>query len=129
MKGDFYGRGMSHPVSIDPAGGIRESAGIEKIEQSVRIILGTQFGERQMRPTFGCNLRTLVFSPNNEQTASLAAHYVRAGLAAWEPRIETLAVKVTNDTTNARLLIEVSYRVKATQDVRSLIYPFYLEKR
>jgi hypothetical protein len=128
MKLDFYGRGASFPFDVDGTGGIRESAGAEKIEQSIRIILGTQHGERQMRPTFGCNLRSLVFAPNNEITANLAKHYVVEGLKRWELRIELLAVEVQNDLDAARLLIEIHYRIKATQDVRSLVYPFYLER-
>ena len=128
MKVDFYGRGASFPFSVDGTGGIREAEGADKIEQSIRIILGTQYGERQMRPTFGCNLRSLVFAPNNHITANLAKHYVVEGLKQWELRIDVLAVAVTNDLAAARLLIEIQYRLKSTQDVRSLIYPFYLER-
>jgi phage baseplate assembly protein W len=127
MKIDFYGRGAGFPFAVDGGGGVREAAGLDKIDQSIRIILGTQFGERQMRPTFGCNLRSLVFAPNNEVTANLAKHYVLEGLRQWELRIDVLSVNVTNDTTGSQLLIEINYRVRATQDVRSLIYPFYLE--
>src|SRR5439155_26475202 len=123
MKPDFYGTGAAFPLSVDGAGGIRQATAGDKIDQSIRIILGTQFGERQMRPTFGCNLRTLVFAPNNDITANLAKHYVLDGLKKWELRIDVLQVDVTNDILGARLLIEIQYRIKATQDVRSLIYP------
>ncbi|HET7187366.1 MAG TPA: GPW/gp25 family protein, partial [Gemmatimonadaceae bacterium] len=65
MKPELYGRGASFPVAVDAAGGVAESAGVRKIEESIQIILGTQHGERVMRPTFGCNLKSLVFAPNN----------------------------------------------------------------
>jgi phage baseplate assembly protein W len=128
VKPELYGRGASFPLAIDAGGGVAESAGVSKIEEAVRVILGTQFGERVMRPTFGANLKSLVFAPNNIATANLARHYVEDALGRWEPRMELLEVLVENDNSNAALRIHVHYRVRATQDVQSLVYPFYLEQ-
>jgi hypothetical protein len=127
---EYYGRGMSFPVAIGPSGALAESSGVEKVEESIRIILGTQYGERVMRPTFGCNLKSLVFAPNNSATANLARFYVQQGLAQWEPRIDILEVLVENADFGGvgGLLINIHYRLRATQDVQSLIYPFYLEQ-
>lgn len=127
MKGEFHGRGASHPFEVSTTGGIRESASLRKIEESLRIILGTQHGERVMRPTFGANLGSLVFAPDNESTASLARHYVGEALQRWEPRIEVTELKVESKNAEAMLLIHITYRVKATHEVRSMVYPFYLE--
>ena len=71
----FYGQGMSFPVALDPTGAIQISAGQANIQQSIYIILGTQYGERVMRPTFGCNLKSLVFAPSsvNFDTGALRA--------------------------------------------------------
>ena len=93
----------------------------------MRIILGTQHGERLMRPTFGCNLRSLMFAPNDGTTANLARYYVLDGLTRWEPRVDVVDVTVTNDTVGSRLDIQITYRLRATQDVHNLVYPFYLE--
>jgi uncharacterized protein len=128
MRPELYGRGASFPLAVDAAGGVAESAGVRKIEESIQIILGTQYGERVMRPTFGCNLKSLVFAPNNIATANLARHYVEDGLGRWEPRIELMEVLVENDNVGGALRIHVHYRVRATQDVRSMVYPFYLEQ-
>jgi phage baseplate assembly protein W len=94
---EIYGRGVRFPLSLSRSGGIAETADVEKVEQSVRMILGTQYGERVMRPRFGCNLRTLMFAPNNAATANLARFYVEEGLRTWEPRIELVDVTVDND--------------------------------
>ncbi|MGN6030070.1 MAG: GPW/gp25 family protein [Thermomicrobiales bacterium] len=128
MINDPYGQGPSFPLVIDPTGGIQESAGQRKIEESIRIILGTQYGERVMRPTFGCNLKLLLFAPNSLQTANLARNYIEEGLQTWEPRIELVSVAVTNDPANAALVIAIDYRIRASQDEHSLIYPYYLEQ-
>jgi phage baseplate assembly protein W len=125
----YYGSGISSPLRVDTTGGIAVSAGVTKVEQSIRTILGTQFGERVMRPTFGCNLKSLVFAPNNPATANLARFYVEDGLARWEPRIDVLGVVVENDNANGTLVISIHYCLKASQGVRSMDYTFSLEQR
>ncbi len=127
MSSNFFGSGVGYPVQFGTSGGIRGSAGVQRIEESIRIILGTQYGERVMRPLFGCNLKSLVFAPINEATANLARYYVQQGLSQWEPRIEVFEVLVENDNQRGLLLIEIHYRLRATQEVRSMTVPFSLE--
>jgi phage baseplate assembly protein W len=124
---DFYGRGAAHPLALTPTGGIREATGIARIEQSVRIILGTQHGERVMRPDFGANLRSLAFAANTPGTANLARHLVESALARWEPRIEVLEVDVADAVAGSTLLITVLYRLVGAADVHSLVEPLSLE--
>jgi|SRR5690242_16372280 phage baseplate assembly protein W len=126
MTDEIYGRGLSYPLRLDVTG-LSVSAGPRKVEESIRLILGTQYGERLMRPTFGSNLRTLAFAPNNSSTANLARYYVAEGLARWEPRIQVLDVSVENSATQPMLVISITYRLRTTQDVHNLVYPFYLE--
>jgi uncharacterized protein len=123
---DVHGRGLAFPVRPGRFG-LARSSGPAKVDESIRIILGTQYGERVMRPRFGSNLRSLVFAPNNATTADLARYYVREALTRWEPRIDVVDVAVTNDNRAAQLLIEVTYRLRATQEVRTLVHPFSLE--
>jgi Bacteriophage baseplate protein W len=124
---DFYGSGITYPLQIGARGGIHQSTSVQKVEESIRIILGTQYDERLMRPTFGCNLKSLIFAPNNEATANLARYYVEESLSQWEPRIEVFEVLVENDNQNGLLLIEIHYRLRATQEVQSLTVLFSLE--
>jgi uncharacterized protein len=127
MDPEFYGRGLSFPLQLGVAG-LSSSAGAAKVEESIRIILGTGYGERVMRPRFGCNLKSLVFAPNTDATANLARFYVTEGLTRWEPRIEVVEVSVRNDNLSSALRIHITYRLRATQDERNLVYPFYLER-
>ncbi|MCX4821037.1 GPW/gp25 family protein [Streptomyces sp. NBC_01142] len=123
---EFHGRGIAFPMRLGTLG-LAQSAGPRKVEESIRIILGTQHGERVMRPRFGCDLKRLAFAPNNATTANLARYYVEEGLGRWEPRIELVEVVVENDQTRDALLIGVTYRLRATQDIHSLVHPFSLE--
>jgi uncharacterized protein len=121
---DFYGTGIAQPMSLSVTNGILSSTGTDRVEQSIRVILGTQQGERVMRPDFGCNLKSLVFAPVNEATLNLARHYVLDGLTRWEPRIDVTDVVITPGP--GQLIISVNYRLKATQQPGTLIYPFFL---
>ena len=47
---NFLGVGFKFPVSVGPSGAIQLSRYEANIEESVRIIIGTALGERQMRP-------------------------------------------------------------------------------
>ena len=124
---DIQGTGWSFPLHPDGRGGISLSQHDHDISESIRIILGTAKGERRMRPNFGCDIHNLVFAPNNATTWGLAAHYVEEALGWWEPRIEVTEIDPHPDPRDmSRLLIDIKYRIKATNDARNLVYPFYM---
>lgn len=126
-ENDVIGRGWQFPPRIGRRGGIGLIGGETEIEQAILIILRTAPGQRMMRPEFGCELHDLVFMPNNSDTASKVKRAVRQALGRWEPRINVVDVGVRPDPDDAaRLLIDIQYRIKATHDRRSLVYPFYL---
>jgi phage baseplate assembly protein W len=125
--GDFLGNGWAFPLRISPSGGIALSHQILDIDEAIRIILATAKGERHMRPQFGCGIHDLVFAPNNPTTRGLVESYVREAIGWWEPRVEVQEVQVSSDTDDGNvLLINVLYQVRATNDERNLVYPFYL---
>lgn len=127
MTDEVLGRGLAFPLRISGTG-IAESTAVARVEESIRIILGTQHGERLMRPGFGSNLKSLVFAPNDATTASLARYYVTDALARWEQRIDVLDVLVTNDVEAAALVIEIRYRLRVTAQEHQLVLPFLLER-
>jgi len=124
---EHYGRGPAHPLAIGPTGGVQESAGVARVEQSIRIILGTQHGERIMRPDFGADLATLAFAANTADTANLARHLVETALARWEPRIEVVDVEVVNAVAASTLVVTVGYRLVGATDVRRVVTAVPLE--
>jgi hypothetical protein len=97
------------------------------IRESIMLIVGTARGERVMRPTFGCGLHDLVYEPNDSMTAARASLEIRESLIDWEPRIEVLDVQAGADPVEPeKLLINLDYRVRSTNNVFNLVYPFYL---
>lgn len=131
---DFLGIGWAFPLRVDDDGTVELSTYEENIKESIRIILGTAKGERQMRPDFGCGIHELVFARNDHATAGMAAYHVEQALIRWEPRIELIKVEaspgieVTNGSPGAsdRLMVSIDYRVIATNSIFNLVYPFYL---
>ena len=107
-------------------GGFQLSENTRSLEESITIILGTHVGERVYRPDFGSRLHELIFAPLNDDTLLLAQVYTKDAIQQWEPRItvETVEANIADDSVS--LLITVYYRIKATRQRRSLVYPFYL---
>ena len=124
---DFIGRGLAFPLRIDGTGTFALSTGGEAIEQAMSVIIATAPGERVMRPTFGCAIWDLLFSPINANTLGMMAECVREALGQWEPRAEVDDVVVLPDPTNpTQVNITVSFRERTTNDRRNLVYPFYV---
>jgi uncharacterized protein len=124
---EIIGTGWAFPLGANGRGGIAMARGESDIEQAIRIILGTAKGERRMRPNFGCQIHDLVFASNDDSTWGLARYYVDDALAMWEPRIDVLDIAVgPNLDDPARMDVSLTYRVRATKDARTLVYPFYL---
>ena len=100
----------------------------ESVRQSIWLILGTAKGERVMRPDFGCAIYDFVFETNSASTAGRIEEEVRDALLFFEPRIDVLAVRVEPDGQGERLLINIDYQVRATDNLFNMVYPFYLER-
>lgn len=128
MSKRFLGRGWAFPLELDSDGKVPYSMEEKKIQESVLIILGTARGERVMRPDFGSRLHELVFAPMNSSTRSLVSHYATEALVQWEPRLDVLRISVQEDRSapSGTLLVDIEYRVRSTNSIFNLVYPFYL---
>lgn len=123
----FVGRGFYWPLQVDHTGSIRLTDGPADLDRSMAVVLSTAPGERVMRPEFGCRIWDLVFEPVTANLLGLMAQAVRDALAQWEPRVEVEDVTPTPDPDDPALVtIKITYRVKATNDRRNLVYPFYV---
>jgi phage baseplate assembly protein W len=123
----FVGRGFSWPMEVDHTGSIRLTTSVEDIERSMRIILMTAPGERVMRPRFGCEIWDLVFEPVTQGLFGLIANAVFEALGQWEPRVEVDTVTPVEDPDDSSLVqVNVSYRMRDTNDPRNLVFPFYV---
>ncbi|SDJ22120.1 hypothetical protein SAMN04487926_1388 [Paraburkholderia steynii] len=126
----FLGRGWAMPVALDPrTGKVASVAYEEDIRQSILIILETAPGERVLRPNFGCGIHELVFASMDSSTIQLVRSTVEDALRRCEARIELLGVTVDDAATmEGQLLVEIEYRVRKTNQIGNLVFPFYFRE-
>lgn len=122
----FIGRGIAFPMRVDHTGSIALVGGPEDIDRSIVMVLSTAKGERLMRPEFGCAIWDQLFEPINPNTLGLMAQAVRDAIGQWEPRVELEDVTTSvDDAAQGKVKIDITYRVRASNDRRNLVYPFY----
>jgi phage baseplate assembly protein W len=125
----FLGTGWRFAPCVGADGRIALARYEEDIREAILIILGTDLGERVMRPEFGAGLNEFVFEGVNATTMHLVQTRVQEALVEWEPRIDVLDVSVSGDPSeHNKLLIVLTYRVRVTNTQFNLVYPFYLEE-
>lgn len=124
----FLGTGWAFPIAVG-AGGVSLVRHEEDVRQSVLILLRTNPRERVMRAGFGAGLDAFVFEPVNADTMHALARQVEQALIRFEARIDQITVDVRPDLEqHQRVLIDINYRVRATNATGNLVYPFYLRE-
>ncbi len=72
---------------------------VSAVEQNARSLLVTNWGERPMEYSFGCNLREFLFEQLDTALAPVIAERIRQQFARWMPfvRIENLNILFEGD--------------------------------
>ena len=124
---EIIGSGLAFPLQVDRRGGIALARDETDIEQAIELILATAPGERPMRPEFGCGVHDFVFDSIDAGTIGKMELAIRDALDRWEPRVivETVEFDLA-DVGEGRLIIDIGYRVRVTNTIRNLVYPFYV---
>jgi hypothetical protein len=128
---EFLGRGWAMPMQLDArTGEVAETQYEEDVRQAIRIIIETAPGERVMRPDFGCGIHELVFAPMDSETLQRVRSVIEDALRRYEARIEVIEVNVdeARELSDGRLRIEVDYRIRKTNQVGNLVFPFYFSE-
>jgi uncharacterized protein len=124
---EIIGSGLAFPLQVDRRGGIALARDETDIEQAIERILATAPGERPMRPEFGCGVHDFVFDTIDASTVGKMEQAIRDALDRWEPRVIVQTVEFDLDYVGeGRLVIDIGYRVRVTNTLRNLVYPFYV---
>ncbi|PKM82011.1 MAG: baseplate protein [Firmicutes bacterium HGW-Firmicutes-14] len=131
MGREFLGKGWKFPPGVEiSTGKVLMSEYEEDIRESIWIILSTSKGERIMRPDFGCGIHDFVFASMDMTTLNMMESSVREALTVWEPRIEVIEVlALPEETEPGKLLINIKYCVRSTNNEFNFVYPFYLREK
>ncbi len=112
------GRHLAFPFRIGVDGRSVAPATLdEHIRGEILQLLLTNNGERPFLPSFGGNLRRLVFQGNDDITAGLAKSNISQALSYWlGHRVKVLSLNIEN--LDAVLAIDLSYEVIDTGEQR-----------
>lgn len=125
MTSDLVGRGWAFPCGLTPGGAVRLRGGGPELDAALVMIIRTAPGERVMRPEFGCTIWELVFDPITPRTLGLMEEAVREAVVRWEPRVD-LDTVTGRPADDGCVELELGYTVRATNDYRNLVHPFYV---
>ena len=101
---------IAFPFHIGPTGGTAFRDEERHIKDLIELILFTSKGERVNRPTYGANIRQLIFSENVSELAGVTEHLVISALQEnLSDKIEIRGVEV--ESIDATIKILVKYRV------------------
>jgi hypothetical protein len=137
----FLGTGWSFPPAFErrvhSGAGLDAARGIgaalvsneADIEQSLRILLATNPGERVMQPAYGCGIKRMVFEQLNESLLTEMRHMIEKAILFFEPRInvEDIAIDAGN-WENGELRIHIGYTVRTTNSRYNMVYPMYFRE-
>ena len=125
---DFLGSGLKFPLRVDPVTGkIAMVHNEDDIVEAIGIIIGTNSGERVMRPDFGSTAADYLFEPADASISDSIAHDIREQLILQEPRIEDVQVYCSeHSVATGALKVSVEYTVRDTNNRYNKVYPFYL---
>lgn len=123
---DYLGKAEKFPIVPDVNAGITLIDGTLLIEQSMKDILSTPKGTRIYLENYGSYLHLLRFQPNDAILESLGINFIAESLFEWEKRIRVMDVNA-EDVKISQMNFRTIYRVLASNEIKSWVYPFYRE--
>jgi len=126
----FLGVGWAFPPTFDVKKGANNMVSDEKdIEQSLKLILFTSYGERTMRPDFGSNLSDSVFDSIDSVTINTIEDNIKQSVVEFEPRITLHNVIVdSEDIYNGKLNIKLDYTIRTINVRTNIVFPYYFKE-
>ena len=125
----FLGTGWDFPPSFDR--GWKSNTMIsdeDDIRSSLEILLSTEIGERVMQPTYGCNLKRLLFEPLDTSLKAYIKDLIKTAILYHEPRIRLEKVSLEAKSQEGVIEITLEYLIRTTNSRYNYVYPFYVSE-
>ncbi len=87
---------------------------LEQLKYDIKNLLLTVRGERLGNPTFGSDLRRILFEPNTDDIDSAIEESIRSSMSEWLPSVNVSNIEITKPEANPHL---VNVRLLFTVDV------------
>ena len=126
----MIGSGVAFPYRDNSAGGLETNMLLDRINQSLFILLSTRKGSRLMLPEFGSDLSTYRFDPYDRVLVEKIRATLFRDVERWEARVIIDEIHCSLDTSSIdshTLYIRIDYLVSNTDIKGNYVYPFRLE--
>jgi len=118
----IYGEGWSWPLRAAPTGQLARTAGEQRIDESLRLILETPLGSRPLDPSYGVPLE--VYDPVTDVVA--LAWALAQALERCEPRVQDLTLEILGvRPSDATVAFRLTYRARGQLTPTTRTFPFY----
>lgn len=98
---------IAYPFHIDGRGRTAEATYNDHIRQLIEQLLFTMPGERVNRPTFGTNLKQLVFAGLSDELTTATEFLVQGALQQWlGDLIQVEGIKVEHEESTLRVTVQ-----------------------
>ncbi|MFT3795825.1 GPW/gp25 family protein [Flavobacterium sp.] len=126
----FLGSGWAFPVTFSEGDHLLHLTQQEQnVNQSIRLILLTNLGERCMQPRFGSGLQQYFFRKMDETLKGEIIDTVKFSLLHNEPRITVIQTEVEfTDLQNGRIDIKIVYTHNRTNTRHNYVFPFHIKE-
>jgi phage baseplate assembly protein W len=104
-------------------GNFETVTGLDTLIQDIQQLLLTAPGERVSRPSFGCNLRNMVWE-NIDSVAVNGPAEIKAAITNYEPRVTVTEVTSTINRNTSLIVFNIKFFVKNTDTALNLVFPF-----
>ena len=109
-KAEFYG--FNPPFFGGPQNILSRQEDDQIIKNDILQFILTVPGERVMRPSFGVNLRNVVFDPGDIESMIDLQSDIREALLANDPRLSDVSVDITQNDDLNKMVVRVFARLR-----------------
>jgi phage baseplate assembly protein W len=119
MAKAFLGKSLKCPIDTK----FVPVTGLELILQDVELLLLTNFGERVMRPDFGCGLGGRLWD-NLDDVANNGVRDIIIAIKKFEPRVTLIEVVPSINRTKGFIFFNIRMFIKEMNTEANLVFPF-----
>ena len=110
--------GLSFPLRRSATSDFEQTKNtLEAAKHNIKNLLLTHIGERVGQPTFGSNLKAMIFEQMDEELPGRVEEEIRTSVETWLPYIEVHEVSVlTDDGDENKLFVDVRFSTSLDRD-------------
>ena len=97
-------------------------SGVDLLLQDIQQLLLTTPGERLMRPSFGCNIRNMIWE-NIDTVSQNGASEIRSAITKFEPRVTVTSVTSSVNRNTGLVIFSIVFLINTTTTSANLLFP------